>query len=298
MKKRHIIETKSDRVFDVVNNIFALLFLLVVMYPLIIIVSSSFSDAYALMAGKVWFLPVDFTFDGYRAILRHKTIGLGMYNSAVYTVVGTVINMAITILAAYPLSRKDFALQTVFSWIFAFTMWFSGGLIPTYMLVKNMGMFNTIWAMVLPTAMSVWNMIILRTYFQSNIAGELLESAKLDGCDDFRYLWSIALPLAKPSLAVIALYYMVGNWNVFMNAYLYLQDASKHPIQVVMRQILLQNSMNSEIPKDALADSKAQLMSELLKYTTVIVGSLPMILVYPFVQKYFVKGIMIGSVKG
>ncbi len=298
MRKRHIMETRGDRVFDIVNNCFALIFLLVVAYPLIVIISSSLSDAKALMAGKVWLWPVDFTLAGYKAVLHHKTIGLGMYNSAIYTIVGTVVNMFVTILAAYPLSRKDFTLQKPLSLLLAFTMWFNGGLIPTYMLVKNLQLFNTVWAMVLPTAMSVWNMIILRTYFQSNISGELLESAKLDGCDDFRYLLKIAIPLSKPSLAVIALYYMVGNWNVFMNAYLYLQDADMHPIQVVMRQILLQNTANEDIPRDALSDTKAQMMSELLKYSTVIIGSLPMIIVYPFVQKYFVKGIMIGAVKG
>lgn len=298
MRKRKISECKSDIVFDVVNNLLALVAMLIILYPIIIVVSSSFSDPYALMEGKVWLFPVDASLDGYKAVMHHKGIWKGMYNSLFYTVFGTIVNMIVTILAAYPLSRKDLTVKTHVSLIFAFTMWFSGGLIPTYLLVKNLGLFDSRWAMILPTALSVWNMIILRTYFENSISEELLESAKLDGCDDFRYLWSIAVPLAKPSLAVICLYYMVANWNVFMNAYLYLSDEDLHPIQLVLRQILLQNSSTDNIPKDAFSEGKAQLMSELLKYSTLIVGSLPMIVVYPFVQKYFVKGMMIGAVKG
>ena len=176
-------------------------------------------------------------------------------------------------------------------------MWFSGGLIPTYLLIKELGLMNSRWVMILPSAMSVWNMIILRTYFESNISGEILESAKLDGCNDFQYLTRIAVPLAKPSLAVIALYYMVGNWNVFMTAYLYLKDSSLHPIQIVLREILLLGSVD-DAASNAVQASDVQKLGELLKYALVIVASLPMCIVYPFVQKYFVKGIMIGAVKG
>ncbi len=290
-------ETRADRVFDWINVIFATLVLFVVAYPLIVVLSSSFSDAFALMAGKVWLFPVKPTLDGYKAILQHKQVWTGVYNSVIYTVFGTAVNMVVSVLAAYPLSRKDFSLRGPISLIFAFTMWFSGGLIPTYLLIKSMGLFNSRLVMILPTAMSVWNMIIIRTYFQSNISGELLESAKLDGCDDFRYLAQIAIPLSKPVLAVVCLYYMVANWNVFMNAYLYLQKQELYPIQIVLREILLMGNVE-EIATNATKESQARLMNELLKYSLVIVASLPMILVYPFVQKYFVKGIMIGAVKG
>ena len=290
-------ETRADRVFDWINVIFATLVLFVVAYPLIVVLSSSFSDAFALMAGKVWLFPVKPTLDGYKAILQHKQVWTGVYNSVIYTVFGTAVNMVVSVLAAYPLSRKDFSLRGPISLIFAFTMWFSGGLIPTYLLIKSMGLFNSRLVMILPTAMSVWNMIIIRTYFQSNISGELLESAKLDGCDDFRYLAQIAIPLSKPVLAVVCLYYMVANWNVFMNAYLYLQKQELYPIQIVLREILLMGNVE-EIATNATKESQARLMKELLKYSLVIVASLPMILVYPFVQKYFVKGIMIGAVKG
>ena len=290
-------ETKSDRIFDIVNVSVCAIILLIVAYPIWIVLISSFSDPFALMAGKVWITPIGFTFDGYRAIFTHKQVWSGMWNSTIYTVGGTLVNMIVTIMAAYPLSRKDFTMRNAISLLFAFTMWFSGGLIPTYLLIKNMGFFDSRWVMIIPSAMSVWNMIILRTYFQSNISGELLESAKLDGCDDFRYLWNIAVPLSKPSLAVICLYYMVANWNVFMQAYLYIQDQSLYPIQIVLREILLLGKVE-DVSTNAIEESNAQMMNELLKYSLVIVASLPMIIIYPFVQKYIVKGIMIGAIKG
>lgn len=297
MAVKSIKETRSDRIFDIVNNSVSALILLIIVYPIWVVVISSFSDPFALMAGKVWLYPVGFTLDGYEAIFKHEQVWTGMYNSLIYTVGGTAVNMVVTVLAAYPLSRKDFSLQGPIALIFAFTMWFGGGLIPTYLMTKAMGFYNSRWVMIIPTALNVWNMIILRTYFQSNVAGEILESAKLDGCDDFRYLWSIAVPLAKPSLAVICLYYMVANWNVFMQAYLYLNKQELYPIQIVLREILLLGRVE-EVSTNAVEESQAQLMNELLKYSLVIVASLPMVIIYPFVQKYFVKGIMVGAVKG
>lgn len=288
IKRKHkITETRSDKVFDVFNVLLAVVILIAIAYPVWVVIVSSFSNPFELMAGKVWIKPEGFTFDGYKAIFRHQQVWTGMYNSVFYTVFGTLVNMFVTIIAAYPLSRNDFTLQKPIALFFAFTMWFSGGLVPTYLLIKDLGLFNSRLVMILPGAMSVWNMIILRTYFQSNIAGELLESAKLDGCDDFRYLLRIAIPLSKPSLAVIALYYMVGNWNVFMNAYLYLSRQELYPIQIVLREILLLGKVE-EVSTSVVEDGNAQLMNELLKYSLVIVASLPMIIVYPFVQKYFV----------
>lgn len=297
MFKKSLRETKADKVFDKINCLIAILILLIVAYPIWIVIISSISDPYALLAGKVKILPVGFTLDGYSAIFRHKQVWTGMYNSVLYTVFGTLVNMFMTIIAAYPLSRKDFTLNAPLSLLFAFTMWFSGGLIPTYLLIKGMGFFNSRLVMIIPSALSVWNMIILRTYFQSNVGGEILESAKIDGCDDFRYLWKIAVPLSKPSLAVIALYYMVANWNVFMQAYLYLSKQELYPIQIVLREILLLGNVE-DISVSAVEDSNAQLMNELLKYSLVIVASLPMLIVYPFVQKFFIKGIMVGAIKG
>lgn len=297
MSKKRIKETRGDRVFDFFNCTVAALILLIIAYPVWVVVISSFSDPYALMSGKVWITPVGFNFDGYSAIFKNESIWTGLKNSLIYTIGGTLVNMVVTVLAAYPLSRKDFTLRGPISLLFAFTMWFSGGLIPTYLLVQNLGLFNTRLALILPTAMSVWNMIIIRTYFQSNVGGELLESAKIDGCDDFRYLWRIAIPLSKPSLAVICLYYLVANWNVFMNAYLYLSDADLYPIQIVLRDILLLGSAAST-SSNAMQEGKSVITNELIKYSLVIAASLPMILIYPFIQKFFVKGIMVGSVKG
>lgn len=297
MARERIKETTGDRVFNFINYTVATLVLLIIAYPVWVVIISSFSDPNALMSGKVWITPVGFNLDGYAAILRDERIWTGLTNSLIYTVFGTLVNMIVTVLAAYPLSRKDFTLRGPISLIFAFTMWFSGGLIPTFLLVQELGLFNTRLAMILPTAMSVWNMIILRTYFQSNVGGELLEAAKIDGCDDFQYLWKIALPLSKPSLAVICLYYLVANWNTFMNAYLYLTDESLYPIQVVLRDILLLGSSASS-SSSAMQEGKAVITNELIKYSVVIAASIPMIIIYPFIQKFFVKGIMVGSVKG
>lgn len=291
-------EPLSDRIFDICNHLLMLFMLLVTAYPVLIVVSSSVSNPYSLMAGEIWLFPKGFTLDGYRAVFVHDEVWSGMMNSAIYTVAGTVINMILTVLAAYPLSRRDFTLRRPISLLFAFTMWFTGGMIPLYLLVRNLGIYNTRWAMLLPGAMSIWNMVIVRTYFQSNISGEILESAKIDGCDDFRYLASIALPLSLPALAVVTLYYLVAHWNQFFQAYLYLQNKELFPIQVVLRNILLLSQTDNMAVEASDAAATAQLMSEVLKYSLVVVASLPMIFVYPFVQKYFIKGIMVGAVKG
>ncbi len=289
--------TSSDSVFDVLNVTFLVIFALIILYPIAVVISSSLSNPTALMAGKVVLFPIEPTLDGYRAVIRHPDIWIGIKNSLIYTVVGTIINLIITVLAAYPLSRKDFTSRGWISLMFAFTMWFNGGLIPTYLLIKNLGLYNTRAVMIIPLAMSVWNMIIVRTYFQSNISDDLLEVAKLDGCSDAKFLTQIVVPLSKPVLAVVALYYAVSNWNLFTHAYIYINKQEYQPIQVVLRDILLLNS-TQEISVDLTKLAKSEQMSELLKYSLVVTASIPMIIVYPFVQKYFVKGIMVGSVKG
>lgn len=298
-RKNRIKGTKGDFVFDIVNTFLLFLVLVIIGYPMLVVISSSFSSPEALMAGKVRFLPVEPTLMGYEAVLQHKQIWVAFGNSAFYMIAGTAINMVITVLAAYPLSRKDLPVRNFISLMFAFTMWFSGGLIPSYLLVRNLGMYNTRWAMLIPCAMSVWNMVIVRTYFQDSIPESLFESARLDGCDDFRYLLKIALPISKPVLAVITLYYAVAHWNVFQSAYIYLQKPDLQPIQIVLRDILLLSQMqdlNTEMLDSG--NSNAQQLSELLKYSLVLVSSLPMILFYLLVQKHFTKGIMVGSVKG
>lgn len=297
MRKNKIKGCFADRVFDGINTSLLILILILVGYPLVIALSSSFSDPSALLSGKVWFYPVKFTFAGYEAVIKHKQVWTGTLNSAFYTIVGTAINMVVTVLAAYPLSRKDFAPRKFFSLMFAVTMWFSGGLMPLYLLVRDLGMYNTRWALLIPSAMSVWNMVIVRTYFQNSIPESLFESAKLDGCDDVRYLLSIALPISIPTLAVVTLYYGVAHWNTFQEAYIFMQKQYLQPLQIVLREILLLSQMQ-EVSVDATAsEANAQQMSELLKYSLVVVASVPMVILYFLVQKYFTKGIMIGSVK-
>ena len=288
----------SDKIFNVVNILLLGFILIVIAYPLLVTVSSSLSSGEALMSGKVWFLPVDFNFEGYKVVIKNHQVVTGLTNSVIYTVTGTLINMFVTILAAYPLSRKDFRPRTFINLMFAFTMWFSGGLIPSYMLVKDLGMYNTRWAIIIPGAMSVWNMILIRTYFQNSIPESLFESAKLDGCDDFNYLVRIAIPISLPVIAVVTLYYTVANWNNFFNAYLYLQDAELKPLQVVLRDILLLSQMDDLAADGATESAKLQSLNEVLKYSLVVVSSLPMALLYVATQKYFTKGIMVGSVKG
>lgn len=297
MKKRFRKASFADRTFDIINVLMMVFILIVTMYPVIIMVSSSLSSAEALMAGRVRFLPVDVNFEGYKAVFKNESIWTGLGNSFFYMIVGTFVNMLFTILAAYPLSREDFKPRGVIAMIFAFTMWFSGGLIPTYILIKDLGMLNSRLAMIIPVALNVWNMVIIRTYFQSSISKEILEAAKIDGCSDYGYLWKIAVPLSKPAIAVVTLYYAVGHWNVFTQAYIYLQKSELFPIQVVLRDILLL-SQTQEMAGDVASDTNARLLSELLKYAVVIISSLPLVLIYPFVQKYFVKGIMVGGVKG
>lgn len=301
-KSNHIRNCFADNLFDIVNTIFMVFIFIITAYPLIITISSSISSPAALSAGKVWFLPVDITFDGYLAVIKNNEVTTGLYNSVFYTLVGSVINVVVTVLAAYPLSRKDFRPQKIASFMFAFTMWFSGGMIPAYILVRDLGMINTRWAMLIPSLFGVWNMVLVRTYFQSNIPVSLFESAKLDGCDDWKYFAEIVLPLSKPILAVVTLYYVVGNWNSFFNANLYLQSAELKPLPVVLRDILLLSQTNdiaTEVGSYAnKGTASLQELNVLLKYSLVVVSSLPMAILYVFTQKYFTKGIMVGSVKG
>ena len=255
------------------------------------------SSPKALLSGQVFLLPVDFTLRGYKMLLHHELLITGFCNSLLYTVVGTVINLVMTVLAAYPLSRKDLAIRNPIMLLFTFTMLFNGGMIPTYILIKNLGMLDSIWALVVPTSISVWNLIITRTYFQSTIPGEVQESASVDGCDDFTFLIKIAIPLAKPILAVNVLLYAVGHWNSYFNEMMYLSTNTKFPLQLVLREILV-NMGTAGMTLDVTKQLEMQETKYLLQYSSIIVGSVPVMLLYPFVQKYFVKGIMVGAIKG
>nr|WP_144923497.1 carbohydrate ABC transporter permease [Paenibacillus bovis] len=294
-----IAETKADRVFTYINYTFLGLLTLIVLYPLIYILSASFSSTEAVAAGRVWLFPVDFSLKGYETVFNYDLIWTGYANSLFYTIVGTTINIVLTIMAAYPLSRPDFKGRNFFMFLFFFTMLFNGGLIPTYLLVKDLDLLNTRWALIIPNAMSVFNVIIARTYFKMTIPKELLESSKLEGCDDFRFIRSVVLPLSGPIIAVIALFYAVGHWNAYFNALIYLRDQALYPLQLVLQNILVQSQIDPEMMGSIDVETQQQLLGleQLLKYSLIVVASLPVLIMYPFVQKHFVKGVMIGSIK-
>ncbi|NLB89652.1 MAG: carbohydrate ABC transporter permease, partial [Clostridiales bacterium] len=251
---------------------------------------------HAVQGGQVWLYPIGFNLKGYEAVFKNSMVLKGYANSILYTVVGTIINVILTIMAAYPLSRKDFSPRAVLMMFFSFTMFFSGGMIPNYIIISKLKIMNTRWAMVLPTAMSVYNMILARTFFAS-LPDELLEAAQLDGCSDFTYIRKVVLPLSKPIIAVISLYYAVGHWNAYFNAFMYLSDNNLFPLQLVLRSILLLNQVDSSmVSMDVLYEREA--LKNLLKYSLIVVASVPVLIIYPFVQKHFVQGVMIGSIKG
>lgn len=288
----------GDKAFIILVYVLLSAVMLIVLYPLIYIISASFSDPQAVVSGKVVLWPVDVTLRGYKAVFKNPKIITGFINSFIYMGVGTVVNLIMTMLCAYPLSRKEFTARNKIAALFVFTMYFSGGLMPTYMVVNKLGLINTRWAMIIPSAMSTYNMIIARTYMVNSIPDELYEAAQIDGCSPFKYLLKVVVPLCKPILAVLTLYYGIAKWNNYFDAMLYLNDASLQPLTIVLREILIQNQIDPTMLTDASALSKLQGMTELLKYAVIVVASVPVLAIYPFVQKYFVKGVTIGAVKG
>ena len=288
----------GDKAFIILVYMLLSAVMLIVLYPLIYIVSASFSDPQAVVSGKVMLWPVDVTLRGYKAVFRNPKILTGFMNSFIYMGVGTVVNLIMTMLCAYPLSRKEFTARNKIAALFVFTMYFSGGLMPTYMIVNKLGLINTRWAMIIPSAMSTYNMIIARTYMVNSIPDELYEAAQIDGCSPFKYLLKVVVPLCKPILAVLTLYYGIAKWNNYFDAMLYINDASLQPLTIVLREILIQNQIDPTMLTDASAIAKLQGMTELLKYAVIVVASVPVLAIYPFVQKYFVKGVTIGAVKG
>jgi putative aldouronate transport system permease protein len=288
----------ADRIFMIVNYVVLTLFFLVILYPLVYVVSASFSDPRAVISGRMWLWPIDITTAGYSAVFDNPKIVTGFRNSLFYTVGGTFISVILTILAAYPLSRKDLAGRNIVMLLFVFTLLFQGGLIPTYLTVRALGLLNTPWAMVLPTALSVYNMIIARTFFQTTIPEEMLEAAQLDGCSDFRFVRDMVIPLSGPIIAVLALLYAVANWNAFFNALIYLTNQSLFPLQLILREILIQNQVDVSTMGDISKQVQRQQLSDLLKYSLIVVACVPVLIIYPFAQKHFVRGVMIGSLKG
>ena len=301
MARPSITVSAADRVFYAANNAFLILTLIVVLYPLIYVLSSSFSSTDAVISGRVWLWPVEPSLRGYEAVFTHQGIMRGYYNSFFYMVVGTTVNVAMTILAGYPLSRRDFKARNAIMMFFVFTLIFQGGLIPTYILIRNLGMVNTRAVMIVPVALSVWNVIITRTFFQSTLAPELLEAARIDGCSDFQFVFYVVLHLSGAIIAVNALFYgVVTHWNGFFQGFIYLNEKRLYPLQLVLREILILNeveqSMLTGVDLEAL--EARQGLVALLKYSLIVVASVPVMIMYPFVQRYFVKGVMIGAIKG
>ncbi|OPA76957.1 sugar ABC transporter permease [Paenibacillus selenitireducens] len=294
----HIQESKSDRVFMFFVYVFLTFVLLVVAIPLLYILSSSISSPQAVVTGKVWLFPVDFTLDGYKAVFRNSQIGIGFMNSFFYTIVGTLINVLLTIMIAYPLARKTFYGRNVFMVMLVITMMFEGGLIPFYLVVKNLHLLDTRWAMILPGALAVFQVIIARTFFQTSIPDELSEAAELDGCSDIRFIISIVLPLSKPVIAVMTLMYAVGHWNAYFDALIFLRSPDLFPLQIILRNILILSSVDPSMMANVDQVQAQQGLRELLKYSLIVVASAPILIIYPFVQRHFVKGVMIGSLKG
>ena len=297
--KNKIHDCTVDKIVYTLNYIILIAFLIIVLYPFVYIVSCSFSSGQALISGKVTLLPVDPTLEGYKAILEYKDIWTGFANSFLYTIAGTLVGLTLTILAAYPLYRFSLVGRRPLMMLFLFTMLFNGGLVPNYMLVLSLGLLNTAWAIILPTALSAYNVIVARTFFINTIPNELHESAELDGCGEFRFLISIVLPLSKAIMAVLVLWIAIGFWNSYFNPMIYLNDKSKFPLQLILREILLM--ANVDFTKAAANPElyyKNQQLSEILRYGTIIISALPLMVLYPFIQKYFVQGVMIGSVKG
>lgn len=284
----------SDKIFYFINYAVLALVLCATLYPFVYILSASVSDSGPLGRGEVWLLPKGFSLEAYKSVLNDNTIWMHYGNTIWYVVVGTCVNIFMTTITAYPLSRKNFSARNTIMMIIAFTMFFSGGLVPTYLLVRNLGLLDSRWAIIIPAAISTWNLIIMRTFFEG-IPESLHEAAKIDGCSEFRILLTIIIPLSIPVIAVMVLFYAVAYWNSFFTAMMYLNDPKKYPLQIYLRKILIQYEQ-----QDILQDVQQgrDVIAQSVRYAIIIVSTVPILTIYPFLQKYFVKGVMIGAIKG
>jgi putative aldouronate transport system permease protein len=291
---------KRDLIFSIVIYIFLALIVIITLYPLIYVVSASISDPTLVSTGKMWLLPKGITFKGYNRVFRNKEIWIGYRNTILYTVAGTIISLMITIPCGYALSIKNLPGRKGLSFIFLFTMFFGGGLIPLYLLVKDLHILNTVWSVLLPSAASIWNIIITRTFFESTIPAGLEEAAEIDGCNVFQKFFKIVVPLSAPIIAVMALFYGVGRWNSYFDEMIFLSNRNMFPLQVFLREILIITQMNTSNMSMSNAVSMAEQVkiAGIVKYAVMIVSTLPIICVYPFIQRFFVKGVMVGSIKG
>lgn len=294
MKER----SRNDIAFQRIINIIAVLIAVITLYPLIYVLSASFSEPINILNGKVWFFPVGFSADAYRKVLHSANILVGYRNTILYSLVGTTLNVLLTIMAAYPLSLKDFKGRNVITFMITFTLFFSGGMIPSYINVKNLGLLNSPLAVIIPGAINATNMLIMRNYFMHSIPAEMREAADIDGCTPLGTLFRIILPLSKSILIVIALYYFVGHWNSYFDAMLYLRKVELHPLQVILRQILLLSQMGDMSETIGVNDPNTMMIYAALKFAIIVVSAVPLLIIYPMIQRFFEKGIMMGSIKG
>ena len=292
----------TDKNFDRLNIFLVGLITLVILYPLVFVASASISDPLAVNSGQVWLWPVDITFEGFRRVFQNDAIWSGYRNTIFYTALGTILHLLVLVPCAYALSRKEVIGRKYLTWFIVFTMLFSGGMIPTYLVVDNLGMVDTIWAMLIPNLLGAWSILVARAYFQTSIPDSLIESAQIDGASEFTILLKIVLPLSLPIIAVMALFHGVGLWNQYFNALIYLSDPQLFPLQLILRQILVLNEVSSEAMQSGAMGSASTFVDQinnasLVKYAVMIVSSLPLLIIYPLMQKYFVTGMMIGAVK-
>ena len=296
-KAKKVKRSGSDQRLEICLIIILSIIGVIMLYPLLVVFSTSFSAPSAVTSGKVWLFPVDFSLEGYKAVFRTNDVLIGYRNSLFYMIFGTIVNLFMTLITAYPLSRDDLVGQGIIMKLFTFTMIFSGGMIPNYLLMKDLGLLNSVWVMIIPGAISVYNMIITRTFIKSNIPKEMLEAAQIDGCSDIQYFIKMVLPLSGAVIAVITLYYAISHWNAFFSAFMYLSDKELYPLQIFLKNILVSN----QVEADMIVDEQVQAIegiAEVLKYSLIVVAVVPVMIIYPFVQKHFVKGVMIGAVKG
>ena len=298
MGKKKIKLSKEDRIYHIITTVILAVILLIVAYPLYFIIIASFSDPVLLAQGKVRLIPKGFNFLGYERTFANQNLFIGYKNTICYTVVGTCVNLALTMTAAYALSVKELYGRRVVMFLITFTMYFGGGMIPKYFLVRDLGLLNSFWSMILPGAASAYHLMVARSFIESNIPRELYEAAEMDGCGRLTFFRKVVLPLSGTLIAMMTLFFGVGHWNAYFNALMYIQDREKFPLQVILREILLQNQFSlDDITDPELMTALAELQNS-IKYVMIIVSSIPVLIIYPLLQKHFVKGMMIGSVKG
>lgn len=294
--RRNARMSRGDRIFGLVNAALLWIVSIIMLYPLLYVVACSFSDPLSVVQSKITLLPKGATLAAYERVFRNEMIMSGYKNTLVYTLLGTAINVVITLMTAYPLSRPDLVGKKAVNSMIAFTMLFSGGMVPTFLVVKDLGLMDSVWAIVLPGAMSAWNMFIVKNYYMTSIPRELIEAADVDGASDIRAYLSIVTPLSAPIVAVMVLYYGVGHWNAYFDALLYLRDKARYPLQLVIRTFFTASDYAEQ--GGGSGDTAMLLINETMKYALIVIASAPILCLYPLLQRYFIKGVMLGAIKG